>query len=501
MKNFTINFFLVIFLLISIFSLAISDNGVNAINAINKEKFNQRISINNEIIGFSENIILSITDQYYSQHVEPTLAISTNDTLFVGWKNAETHNSGGVRVSFSKSVDNGQTWLYPFNMPHFENLPSRQSDPWMVWFNDTLFYAYLEFGNFSQISIASTSDYGISWYIANASSNNYFADKETITVSSDGVIYLVYDDVMIEGSDEGPAYVRLSYSIDNGITFQDQIILSDNDMFEGVAPYIVTNKQGDIYIAWFKYNSETDLGNIYLDSASKDNLLFSLDRQITFTNGSSFTVTPDGRPAKITLPVLKFDQNDRLYLLWSDISEPEGSWDVYIKYSDDYGFTWSEKHQVNPETDGHQWMADMDIDYNGRVHIVWLDEQNFFYKPYYRSISFETEIPVFSETLSVADMYTSSTFTRPGDYITLRVDSKSIPHIVWTDGRWSELDIYYSHGIMNETKSLTASTETFTSTDVTNTTIEETSSASTSLNWISIVLVSIPIYLIKKKRK
>ena len=52
-----------------------------------------------------------------------------------------------------------------------------------------------------------------------------------------------------------------------------------------------------------------------------------------------------------------------------------------------------------------------------------------------------------SEILPVAEYTTSSKFTRPGDYCTLRVDNNNIPHIVWTDGRVGHLDIYYAHGI------------------------------------------------------
>jgi hypothetical protein len=104
-------------------------------------------------------------------------------------------------------------------------------------------------------------------------------------------------------------------------------------------------------------------------------------------------------------------------------------------------------------------MPDMDIDSEGRVHIAWLDEANSVYRPYYRSVSFSESdffsgsreiVAELSPVSSIGDQWTSSYFTRPGDYLTLRVDSKNIPHVVWTDGRSGELDIYYSHAILKK---------------------------------------------------
>ena len=85
------------------------------------------------ILAFSKGILLSTADTQYSHHVEPTLAISDDGTIFAGWKNANTHNGPGRRVSFSKSSDNGMTWTEPFDMPMFGGLTTGQSDPWLVW--------------------------------------------------------------------------------------------------------------------------------------------------------------------------------------------------------------------------------------------------------------------------------------------------------------------------------------------------------------------------------
>ena len=67
----------------------------------------KRISVLLSPMSFSKNIILSTRDADYAYHVEPTLAISSNNTVFVGWKDAFGHDTSGLRVSFVKSSDNG----------------------------------------------------------------------------------------------------------------------------------------------------------------------------------------------------------------------------------------------------------------------------------------------------------------------------------------------------------------------------------------------------------
>ena len=103
------------------------------------------VTYDSKIIEFSNNILLSTRDSDYSDHVEPTLAISQDDKIFAGWKNAYGHNTGGVRVSFVRSDDNGKSWTIPYDMPMYEGIYTGQSDPWLVWDETGLYYAYLEY--------------------------------------------------------------------------------------------------------------------------------------------------------------------------------------------------------------------------------------------------------------------------------------------------------------------------------------------------------------------
>jgi len=431
------------------------------------------------VVDFSINKHLSISDISYNHHVEPTLAISDNGTIFAGWKNSETHNGGGAQVSFTKSVDGGTTWDYPTDMANFEGIRTRKSDPWLVWHEGSIYYAYLEFSasdnSLSQITVAKSSDYGATWTQAAASYGSYFADKETMVISDNGTVFVAYDDI---DTGSGLATVRLTRSSDGGNSFEEVSAISP--AADGhIGPYLTLDNESNVFVAWtFLYDVG---GNLLLDNSTDFGTTFGEDRVINDDGNYSAFTDADGRPAKVTIPVIRFDSYNRLYCLWADTMDPAaGSFDVYLRYSEDFGFTWSDRILINHITAGDQWMPDMDIDSEDRLHIVYYSEQFGNYRPYYRVLSFSGEsrsIANLGDTISIAFYSTSSDFTRPGDYCTIRLDSNDIPHVVWTDGRYNEMDIFYSHGLESHP---TTSETTTTSILVTTTTEPTTTDLSTT---------------------
>ncbi|NHJ48205.1 MAG: exo-alpha-sialidase [Asgard group archaeon] len=402
------------------------------------------------ILGFSDNILLSTDDISYPHHVEPTIAIGDDDTIYAGWKNANGHNTGGVRVAFTKSMNGGKSFSNPSYMDYITEGITGQSDPWMVFSDNRLYYAYLEYSitgpYISQITVATTMDGGAVWNYANGTDGDYFADKETMTVDNNGNIYIVYDDV-------GPeTYVRLTRSSDFGLSFSERNIIVDsvNEPYDHVGPYVTTDSNNNIYVAWLRYTSE-NWGDVYISKSETQGMTFSTPMELNpIKENGTFTVSLDGYPSKVTLPVIRFDQNDRLYAMWNELSEVDGSWGIVMRFSDDYGEIWSDRFQINQNVTGDQWQPDFDIDSKGRLHIVYYDLQSNYFRPYYRMAFFENNLLssiTITDAIPITEAETSSTFTRPGDYFTVRVDSKDIPHVVWSDGRNGEMDIYYSHGI------------------------------------------------------
>jgi hypothetical protein len=407
------------------------------------------------ILGFSSNKLLSTNDNNYAHHVEVSMAISDDGMIFVGWKNSETHNGGGARVSLVRSLDGGTTWTQPYDMPMYGGYFTRQSDPWLYWYNGTVYYAYLEFepayfddpsGNhLTQITIAKSINNGVSWTPVKASNGSYFADKETFVVGENNTVYLVYDDA--EVVDNGNVTIRVTRSIDGGDSYQEVSVIGKDVYF--VAPYITLNSSGDPFVAW-SWIPETG-GNLFISKSLDNGFTFETPQIINDDGNYSAFELSGGRVSKTTLPVIKFDNEDRLYVLWADkYDQVTDTWDVYLRFSDNYGITWSERIQVNPNTVGNQWHPEMVIDPNGILHIIYYSENGGNYKPYYRTINFtgvERTSPVLTDEIVIADADTSSIFTRPGEYMSIQLDQDHIPHVVWSDGRNDEMDIYYAHGL------------------------------------------------------
>jgi hypothetical protein len=408
------------------------------------------------ILGFSSNKLLSTDDNNYAHHVEVSMAISDNGTIFVGWKNSETHNGGGARVSIVRSLDCGKSWTHPYDMPMFGGSFTRQSDPWLYWYNGTVYYAYLEFepdyfndpsgGYLTQITIAKSIDYGVTWTPVQASNCTHFADKETIVVGENNTVYLVYDDVDVEDPN-GNTIIRVTRSTDGGDSYQEISVIGEDEFYVG--PYITLNGSEDPFIAWSWIHDAGE--NLYLSKSLNKGITFDIPQIINKDGNYSAFEPAGGTVGKSTLPVVKFDNNDRLYILWADkYDQVTDTFDVYIRYSDNYGSNWSDRIRVNPHTAGNQWNPDMVIDPTGRLHIVYYSEIGDSYRPYYRTVNFigtGRTNPVLSDEIIIANKDTSSSFTRPGEYMSIQLDQNSIPHVAWSDGRNDEMDIYYAYGL------------------------------------------------------
>ena len=405
--------------------------------------------------GFSKNILLSTDDSNWNQHVEPMIAISNNGTLFAGWKNAYTHDGDGERVSIAKSIDRGASWTTPFDMPMFNGLNTKQSDPWLFLHNQSIYYAYIEWepeywtyftsDYLSQVTVAKSSGDITEWTTATATFGSYFADKETMYIDDNGIIYVVYDDADARTT-EGKVTIQLTRSNNTGESFQ--WISNLGTPSDGhLAPYITLNSENHIFVVSTWFDTALGGGNLFFTSSQDGG--FTFDNQSFINADGDYSFFASG---KSTIPVIQFDQDDRLYLIWADMYDQNtNSIDIYLRYSDDFGETWSERFQVNPTTAGNQFMPDMDIDPEGNLHIVYYDAPsggNF--KPKYCLVNFTGENrddPIFNTPIAIADKETSGSFTRPGDYLTIRLDQQNIPHVVWTDGRNNELDIYYAYGV------------------------------------------------------
>jgi hypothetical protein len=375
----------------------------------------------------------------------------------------------------------------------------------MQFFEDTLYYSYLEVPTGAkgqgQITFAHTVNQGDTWTQVRATyGNGLYADKETFSIGKDGTIYLVYSDYY---SDENESYtwLKLSRSYDGGNTFVENTTINDRKGID-ISAYCYPNDLGKILVVWTHYS-----WNLEIDAApnpSKSSLLLDISTDYGNTFGKDQDFIPEynatwsyrnpqnNRSAKHTIAALEMSPiNERIYAVWADVStdvnNPINSWDVYMRYSDDFGISWGSIIRVNKILAGNQWNPDLEFDAEGNLHFIYFDEsvvdtRHLKHRIYY------PELNLFSDEMQVTTEASSPAFTRPGEYMSIRLDSNGFPNIVWTDTRNDELDIYFAKG---QSSSISDSTTSFESSS-------STSDSKTSGFLISsLVLLLIPVKLKK----
>jgi hypothetical protein len=318
-----------------------------------------------------------------------------------------------------------------------------QSDPWLVSDNnDHAYFAFLEYGGSGEgMGVAKTLDGGASWLSPVQASDTvgYLDDKETACVDTNGNIYMMWDHFPTQ-SDADLVFTR---STNGGATFQPTQILGPWDTHGGI-PYLTCTPNGTLFVStiW----DSNPVGPI-------DTIFFmkSIDYGVTWT--APHQVNPPGSGEIAIITVCATDSNHHIYICFAAGSSSNK--EVYVTKSIDGGSTWSTPVRVNDVTTNMQRMVEMHIDAEDNIHVAWLDARNNVWDIYY---SFSSDGGVtFSEDVRITTQGFPLSFTRPGDYFTLRSGPTGKLYIVWTDGRSeTDQDIYLAkQDIATPTLSLT----------------------------------------------
>ncbi len=382
---------------------------------------------------FMPNIRVNDLSSPYAFQVEPSLALDSQGRLFVGWKEASTSTGAGQRVGFARSLDHGNTWSANILMDRL-GAGLSQSDPWLaVDERGRLYYARLEYSpDFRQngVVVSRSDDGGVTWGpIVNVDDQPGDADKDSMASDGRGNLYLAYDDV-------GPnnASIRFTRSTDGGATWSPTVPVNDQ-RGNVLGPVIAAGPLGRVFIVWW----DVGRGNIMADSSSDGGLTWGTDVRVNDVPGS--TRPNPFSPWGGSLPSIAMNANGSLFVAWPD--RAAGNLDIAVSRSDDGGHTWSTPVRVNDDTSGKdQWMPSLVIDGSGVLHATWMDARtgnlNVFYS---RSIDGGR---TWTTNVRVTTAETPSKYIRPGDYLGLATDPNGSVYTAWTDGRGTDLDIYFA---------------------------------------------------------
>jgi uncharacterized cupin superfamily protein len=375
-------------------------------------------------VRFGLNVKVTDNTSGYTQQVEPTLGILSDGHILVGWKEADTHDGPGRRVGFAYSTDDGKNFSSNILMPL--NAPGEyQSDPWIVVDKeDNVYYTFLEGGGPGEgMIVVKTTDGGVTWQNpVQASDTSGFDDKETVCVDDNGTLYLTWDMIVNDTVWD----LRFTKSTDGGSTFEP------TSTFQNVwFPYITCSPNGTLYVTTINQSSP----EVWWDQVW---ITRSTDKGNSWS--TPVRVNPLGSGGLAIITVVDLDSEGNVYVAYSWGSEDNT--DIYVTRSPPGGRNWSTPVRVNDVSTGMQRMVEMVIDENDTIHVAWLDAQSGDWHVYYDRT--EDGGVTFSSDVRITSEGTPLSYTRPGDYFTMRPGPDGRLYVVWTDGRGDDQDIYFA---------------------------------------------------------
>jgi len=375
---------------------------------------------------FIPNVDITDGSSPYAWQVEPTMVINSSGTIFVGWKEAGSHDGPGRRVGFSYSEDGGASWAPNVLMPQNHTTPGcANSDPWLARApDDRVYYAYLEYDCGSGINFPSTRD-GRTWgpvpYLAGLGG---LSDKESIAVAPSSRLYAAWDEAFLGNR------LVVSWSDDRGATWAPFVNPSPS---AALGVIVAVAPSGTVYLAWW----DVDTNDILFDWSADGGTTWHTDVRVNDAPGSA---APVGN-WQIPIPAMNVDPaSGAVHVAWPDMRN--GHQDIYAATSTNGGLTWSANARVNGDSGvATQFMVDLAVGPDGIVHAAWEDRRNGNWNIFYSNSSDGGQ--TWTANLRVSDRDTPGSYERPGDYFAIEADSEAV-YVVWTDGRGSNFDIFFA---------------------------------------------------------
>lgn len=289
---------------------------------------------------------------------------------------------GAYNINGAWRTSNGHDWIH--SSPNFGTSPA--GDPVTAYDGNGNLYYETMYGSISGCKVIRSTDNGATWTTAVTSivgvDKNWMAADQT-TGPYSGYVYTTMT------SSTGGNFARttdLGATWTNTATFATQslpgmmVCIGPNGAIDGGCVYVVTNS-GSAFASTYTFYVSTNGGTSFTIKSSQN---FS-NYVGTNVNGRNSVENMRTRP----YPFITADQSNgtyrgRLYLVYAS-NDPPGNGnkpDIFCRYSDDQGATWSAAVKVNddPNTqNNHQWHPSIWCDtQTGRLFAKWMDTREDF---------------------------------------------------------------------------------------------------------------------------
>ena len=347
------------------------------------------------------------------------------------------------------SNDRGLTWGSP-TVLYREGAAGGQWDPQVTidpLDGRTVYASWLQNGK-SDIAVAKSTDYGVTWATAIADSTNAGTDKPILAVRGQEV-YVAYNHAQ---------KVWVSSSHDGGVTWTSANVNKTGKLGWSLAGGGAITPNGNVFFSWAGYSQNGGAkGPVYL-YVSK-----STDRGATWTTK---LIDTSGAPpdcsayycgwaylgAQMTMAV---DSGGTLYGLWNAGTVDKGPERIYFAKSTDSGNTWSAKAEVStaPAGTSHAFPS-LTAGTAGDLRISWMDSRaGALWNTYYRSSTnsgtiWSSEVDLSTYVEGYSYIFPNG-FSYPfGDYYEMDIDDQGNTHAVWGESLNYDTpgSCWYTHG-------------------------------------------------------
>lgn len=298
----------------------------------------------------------------------------------------------------------------------------------------TVYAAWLQDGK-SDIAVAKSTDFGVTWSVVVADATNAGTDKPILAVRGQDV-YVAYNHAN---------KVWVSSSHDGGATFTSSVVNPNGKLGWSLAGGGAVAPDGSAFFSWAGYKQNGGAKgpvNLYVSSSTDGGAMWVntlVDVSGAPPDCSEYLCGWAYLGAQMTMTS---DAAGTLYGLWNAGTVDKGPERIYFAKSTDNGVTWSAKVDVSsaPAGTAHAFPAIVAGD-AGDVRISWMDARaaGALWNTYYRSSTnggstWSSETDISSYVAGFSYIFPEGFRFPFGDYFEMDIDEDGTMHVVMGEG-------------------------------------------------------------------
>ena len=361
-------------------------------------------------VRLTNNPALSLTNQYTNGRC----TASSGDTVHIVWY--DTRDGASPEIYYKRSIDGGITWgadTRVSNNLYFSSNPAVSvsgSVVHIIWDDN-------RDGNYEIYYNRSTNG-GTTWGTDTRLTNDSAASQTPCISASGSVVNAVWTD----NRDGFHAEVYYKRSTDGGLSWGADTRLTNDPAGSWGASVSASGLL--VHVIWL--DGRNAYQNVFYKRSTDGGLNWGADTQLTNNDSTRLANNPSVAVS-----------GSNVHVIWMDSPRETYAPEIYYKHSTDGGITWGAGTQLTTNYTSATLFSTISAS-GSNVHVVWDDNRNSAanYEIYYkgstdRGISWGADTRLTNNSSVSAYPFVSA--------------SGSGVHVVWTDNRDGNYEIYYKH--------------------------------------------------------